>query len=241
MESYSKTHDLVLWTGSPLLSSPAPTYSTEDGCWTAHIGRPDGSVRTIQPKHIVLATGTLGPANMPSVPGAESFTGTTLHASQFHSGAAYKDKRVVVVGGANTAADVCEDLYCAGAASVTMVQRSETCVCLAGELKFFYDAIFPAGVAPELADFRLAGVPTRTRERLILGLREERARQGLNPDVVPGDEDKLEGLKKAGFLLNHGPGNKGIIWRIFERFGGMSLFCRLSMLRKNAEDVVRDI
>ena len=56
-----------------------------------------------------------------------AFKGVTLHSGAYKSATAWKGKHGVVVGSANTAHDVADDMLAAGMASVTMVQRSPTC------------------------------------------------------------------------------------------------------------------
>jgi cation diffusion facilitator CzcD-associated flavoprotein CzcO len=219
-EAYAKLHDLVIWTSAPLLSDPQPVYSVEDGRWTVYIGRADGSVRTLRCAHIVLATGTLGPPNVPAVAGADTFCGRTLHARGFHSGAEFAGQRVLVVGAGNTAADVCADLVAGGAARVTMLQRSASCLILPRAMAGAWAAMFPPGVDIALCDFRIAGVPYRVRERLILAEREARRARGEDPDVEPGDAERMRKVKEKGFLVDQGPGGRGLLFALLEKFGG---------------------
>jgi hypothetical protein len=222
MEGYAKAHDLVVWTSAPLLGSPAPVYDDAKGEWTIHVGQPGGGSRMVKCKHVVLTTGTLGPPKQPTVPGADAFCGSILHASRFDSGAAYKGQRVLVVGGANTAADVCEDLVASGAQSVTMLQRSPTCVVLPRALQLHFLQTFPPGTDVELCDFRIASVPFAVRERLILEEREKRKERGEDPDVETEDLERMKGMKEKGFLVDHGPGGRGLLFVILEKFGGTS-------------------
>ena len=57
----------------------------------------------------------------------DRFEGDAFHSSEYKNGHAYKGKRAVVVGSNTSAHDIAEDLWEAGAASVTMVQRSQRC------------------------------------------------------------------------------------------------------------------
>jgi cation diffusion facilitator CzcD-associated flavoprotein CzcO len=221
-EAYAKMHDLLVWTSAPLLSDPQPVYSDADVRWTVRIGQPDGSVRTLRCAHIVLATGALGPPNIPAVPGEAAFRGRVLHASAFSSGAAFAGQRVLVVGAANTAADVCEDLAAGGAARVTMLQRSATCTVLPHALAAHFAQTFPPGADVALCDFRIAGVPFRVRERLVLAEREARIARGEDPDVEPEDLERMRKVQEKGFLVHHGREGRGLLFVILERFGGQS-------------------
>jgi cation diffusion facilitator CzcD-associated flavoprotein CzcO len=213
-----------------MLSDPQPTYCDVDKLWTVHVGQPNGGVRIVRCRHIVLATGVFGPPVIPVVPGAESFGGELLHASKFYSGAKYAGKRVLVVGGGNTAADVCQDLRNAGAAQVTMLQRSSSCVLLANTLAAGYAAAFPAGMDVGLMDFQTYAVPWRVRERLLLKEREERIARGEDPDVHPDDVEQMRQLKETGFQVNYGRDGLGLPAVVVDRLGGMrSSFCMIEL------------
>lgn len=80
-------------------------------------GGPDGSrllVRargtdgpaTWRARAVVSATGTWGRPFVPRYPGAEEFAGRQLHSAAFRTPEPYAGKRVVVVGGGNTAAQL---------------------------------------------------------------------------------------------------------------------------------------
>ena len=86
---------------------------------------------TINPKHIVFATGASGKPFMPDIPGLSSFKGDRLvHSSDYHglgNAARGEGKKVVIIGSCNSAHDVAQDYYDHGY-SVTVVQRSSTFV-----------------------------------------------------------------------------------------------------------------
>ncbi|KAF8182132.1 FAD/NAD-P-binding domain-containing protein [Mycena galopus ATCC 62051] len=104
---------------------PTPKYDTDSKRWTVVINR-NGEHITMNPKHIVIAAGTLGKPLFPVMSEIERFKGTILHSALYQGGAPFSNKRIVVVGAGNSAADVCQDLVFHGASSVTMVQRSAT-------------------------------------------------------------------------------------------------------------------
>ncbi|KAF7313083.1 hypothetical protein MKEN_00994100 [Mycena kentingensis (nom. inval.)] len=197
LEQYAVGQDLVVWTSSTLL--PTPTFDESTKRWTATVSRA-GNLVTLKPAHIVVAAGTLGSAYYPPMANPSVFGGTILHTANYHGAAAFSGKRVVVVGAGNSAADVCQDSVVAGAASVTMVQRSSTCVmsvetARAGQLNFW-----PEGVPTEVADLKVNALPTLLIEKPV-----------------------HEGLREAGLKLNMGPDGAGAYLLMFERFGGFWL------------------
>jgi thioredoxin reductase (NADPH) len=77
-----------------------------------------GASRSYRSRHVVIATGAYDVANLCNVPG-EDLAHVSHYYTQPH---AYFRRRVVVVGGKNSAAEAALDLYRAGA-SVTLVHR----------------------------------------------------------------------------------------------------------------------
>ena len=96
----------------------------------------DGEERSINCSHVVLAGGGGGQIpQMPHYPGQQTFEGTILHSGSYVDANEWKGKRGVVIGTANTAHDVAEDMLAAELTEVTMVQRSKTCVSSASAIQ----------------------------------------------------------------------------------------------------------
>ena len=70
----------------------------------------DTSDGVFSPRFVVMATGYNGVANLPSVPGWDSFRGTAIHASAYKNAATYRDKCTLVVGCGNSGAEIALDL-----------------------------------------------------------------------------------------------------------------------------------
>lgn len=81
---------------------------TDQGAWTSRV--------------VINATGSWHRPFVPTMPGAEKFTGSQLHTSGYRSRRPFTGQRVVVVGGGNSGAQIAADLLPA-AASVTWVTR----------------------------------------------------------------------------------------------------------------------
>ncbi|EJC98971.1 uncharacterized protein FOMMEDRAFT_161183 [Fomitiporia mediterranea MF3/22] len=150
-------------------------------------------------------------SHTPSLPGSSSFSGTILHASAFPGGEPFKGQRVVVVGAGNTSADVCQDLVFRGAQSVTMVQRSSSLV--------VSDKYFGAMLAPVFPEDRPVYYSDLVYASLSNGAFFELGKrsQSLADEF---DKEMHEGLIKAGFKLDSGPDNAGILAKAFDRLGG---------------------
>ncbi|KAG9223588.1 hypothetical protein CCMSSC00406_0009219 [Pleurotus cornucopiae] len=141
----------------------------------------------------------------------DDFKGTILHTVDFRGGEPFKDKKVIVVGAGNSAADICQDLVHHGAASVTMVQRSSTCVMTAESIHAVVDAKWPNGVPTDISDFKSESLPFGLLRKL-LSCNEQKTR----------DDHKAmhEGLTKAGLTLNMGIDGAGFFSLLHERLGG---------------------
>lgn len=73
--------------------------------------------------NLVIATGYTHRPHKPTFPGMNQFRGETLHSSEYRNGAAYEDKKVLVVGFGNSAGEIAIDL-CEHGAQTAMSVRS---------------------------------------------------------------------------------------------------------------------
>jgi cation diffusion facilitator CzcD-associated flavoprotein CzcO len=219
LEMYSETQDLVVWTSTTVTNESAPVYDAAAGRWTLSVVR-NGELITLRPAHIVLATGTLGAPNVPSIPHQDLFSGKVMHASAYKNGAPFAGQRVLVVGSANTAADVCGDLVGAKA-TVTLLQRSPTSVVLPDALHAFFELASPVGLAPGVGDFKWLAVPHKLREKLALEMGAAMLAAGLDPDCASEEDARRKaGMVARGFRFGTGPDGRGIFGQFNESFAG---------------------
>lgn len=208
LEQYAEANDLVVWTSSSL--EPGSSYDYASKRWNITVNR-EGTPFHLRPTHLVIATGFLGEPNVPDIPGRHKFAGKVFHSDKYQGGLPFKDKQVVVVGACNSAADICQDLVFRGAASVTMIQRSSTCVVSQTTVNRRLAFSFPEDVPVEISDFKFASMPFSLRRELL----KESQRW-----VEEEDQEMLDGLRKAGFQVNHGPDGSGQYVLFYERGGG---------------------
>jgi thioredoxin reductase len=214
-EAYVNLLELNVWTSTTLKSTSWDESSQQ---WTVIVERqrPDGSIeeRKLHPKHIIQATGHSGKKNMPDIKGMDDFKGTRLCHSSEHPGAdpASKGKKAVVVGCCNSGHDIAQDFYEKGY-DITIVQRSTTCVissqaiCEIG-LKGLYDEDAPP---VDDADLFLWSIPSelfKVQQIKVTKMQHEH------------DKKLLDGLRAAGFQLDSGPMNAGLLMKYFQRGGG---------------------
>ncbi|ORY16917.1 dimethylaniline monooxygenase (N-oxide forming) [Clohesyomyces aquaticus] len=214
-ESYVKLLELNVWTKTTLTFS---SWDEGKKQWTVSLStqKPDGttSTRTLHPKHIIQATGHSGKKNFPTIPGMESFAGDRLcHSSEFPgANPSSKGKRAVVVGCCNSGHDISQDFYEKGY-DITMVQRSTTCVVSSESitdigLKGLYDE---DGPPVEDADVWLWSIPGELFKAQQAKLTKVQAEH---------DRATLDGLAKAGFALDKGPSDAGLMIKYYQRGGG---------------------
>jgi cation diffusion facilitator CzcD-associated flavoprotein CzcO len=70
---------------------------------------------THQSRHVVLASGYNRVPTLPTWPGQDRFRGECFHSSQYHNGAPFAGKRVLVVGFGNSGGEIAIDLHESGA------------------------------------------------------------------------------------------------------------------------------
>jgi cation diffusion facilitator CzcD-associated flavoprotein CzcO len=171
----------------------------------------DGTKVLVRPKHVVVATGVHGFPHIPVIPHLENFRGEVLHTSQFPGGQRFAGLRVVVIGAGNSSADICQDLTFRGAASVTMVQRSKTCVVSTRETTKSFAQAYPKDRPVEISDFKRAAMP--------LGMVRVMSRATAD-QAQAADKEMLEGLRKAGFQNYYGEDSSGPGILYYSRGGG---------------------
>jgi len=74
-------------------------------------------------KTVISTTGTWSHAQTPSIPGQQTYRGSQCHSAQYEGPEAFSNKRVLVVGGGNSGAQIVAEL--ADMTSVTWVTRNE--------------------------------------------------------------------------------------------------------------------
>ena len=185
-------------------------YDAVAGRWTVQLARDNGTVTQIHPRHIVQATGVFGIPQRPTIPGAAQFDGLVVHASDYEGGIAHPGTRVLVVGTGSSGHDVAQDL-CKHGASVTMLQRSSTCVVSVEPGAARAYSIFAEDGPPvEDADFVTNSLPFP----LLTEFHKD-----LTKRIADMDRELLQGLRDAGFALDFGEDASGFLMK-YHRYGG---------------------
>lgn len=205
-EHYVDSLDLNFWTGTELAGG---SWDAKARRWTVTLKRSDGTMRTMKPRHIVVATGVSGKPIWPHIPGLDAFKGELLHSGSYTNGAAWKGRNVLVIGTGNSGHDVAQDL-CASGAHVTMVQRSPTYVVSIREAQKVY-SIYTEGLPFEDCDLLACSWPYPVLRR---------AYQLSTAEMREVDKKLHDGLRKRGFQLTFGEDDTGFQMMYLRRGGG---------------------
>ena len=206
-EAYVESMELNYWTAAEFEGAH---YDEKTGRWSAILGRADGAKREMHPRHIVMATGVSGIPSLPDIPTLRNFAGTVLHSSQYHSGAPWRCKNVLVVGTGNSGHDIAQDLHANGA-RVTLVQRSPTMVVNVEPSAQLPYALYDEGPSLEDCDLITMSVPLSLAKQSHIALTE----QAKNLD-----KELLDGLERQGFKLDFGEDGTGWQFKYLTRGGG---------------------
>ncbi|KAI6867852.1 putative flavin-containing monooxygenase YUCCA3 [Hortaea werneckii] len=124
MSWYASALELNAWTKSTVIQAD----QDEQGSWTVQINKGGSQTRTVNPKHIVMATSLCGSPYVPNIPGMDQYrAGEIRHSSNHDSARDFVGKKVCVVGTSSSGFDTAYDCSRRGI-DVTLLQRSPTYV-----------------------------------------------------------------------------------------------------------------
>lgn len=208
LELYAKALSIATWTSTILEDSQ---YDENEKRWTLTLRRGDGSLSTVRPRNVVLATGVFGGARKIDLPGADNFAGKLLYAAEFSGGFDVTGKPALVVGSGASAHDVAQELHAAGA-DVTMLQRGSTCIIsLDPGTALAYSAYHEHGPPAETVDLISDSLP----HPVLVDLHKEMTKR-----VIELDKELIAGLNRAGFATNNGEEDSGFLTNFHRRGGG---------------------
>ncbi|MCC8946032.1 putative flavoprotein involved in K+ transport [Bradyrhizobium sp. USDA 4532] len=205
-ESYVDAMELNFWTGTEFVGG---SYDDADGRWTVELRRADGTTRTMQPRHVVMATGVSGIPNLPDIPGLKDFGGKVMHSSRYEDGENWTGKRALVIGTGNSGHDIAQDLHSSGA-EVTLVQRSSTLITNIEPSAQLAYAAYNEGTLED-NDLIATSMP------LVLAKRSHVLMTEQSKEL---DKPLLDGLTRKGFKLDFGDGGTGWQFKYLTRGGG---------------------
>ncbi len=212
LEMYTKVMELNYWTRSTCQSARFDEATKE---WSVTVDR-DGETVVLKPKQLIFATGMSAKANMPNLPGMDSFKGDQHHSSKHPGPDAYRGKKAVVIGSNNSAHDICAALW-ENDVDVTMVQRSSTHVVRSEPLMEFglgdlySERAVASGMTTNKADMTFASLPYAILHEFQIPVYQK---------IKEADAEFYASLEKAGFQLDWGADDSGLFMKYLRRGSG---------------------
>jgi putative flavoprotein involved in K+ transport len=212
LEMYTKVMELNYWAST---TAKKARFDEAKGEWEVTVDRAGQEV-VLRPQQLVFALGVSGYANVPKIPGAESFLGEQHHSSQHPGPEGYLGKKVVVLGSNNSAHDICAAMVEQGV-DVTMIQRTSTHIAPSESLMelalggLYSEQAVKNGIDHHTADLVFASVPYKIMHSFHIPVYEEMKKR---------DADLYTRLEKAGFMLDFGDDGSGLFMKYLRRGSG---------------------
>jgi cation diffusion facilitator CzcD-associated flavoprotein CzcO len=210
LESYASIMELTVWTGTEFLGGE---YNDEAERWSVRLRRADGTIRTLRPKYLVIATGLSDLPNIPQIKGIGAYEGQACHSSQFKCLDDYTGKSAVVFGAGTSGIDVAHDL-CKRGAKVTVVQRGPMTVVNLDPTALVQFSLFSCGIPTEICDLMANADPYP----VLLKTHKE-----LTNSIRLQDKQLIDDLERAGFRTHYGMDDTGNVIQYFRSGGGYYL------------------
>ena len=212
LEMYTKVMELNFWGSTRCTRAQYDDLKQE---WTVDVFR-DGEKLTLHPKQLILATGMSGIPSTPDIPGMDTFEGEQHHSSKHPGGEAFKGKKCVVLGGNNSAHDICCALW-ENDADVTMIQRSSTHIIKSDSLMelvlggLYSEEAVESGMTTYKADLTFASLPFQIMPQFHIPAYQA---------VAERDAEFYQRLTDVGFLLDFGEDGSGLFMKYLRRGSG---------------------
>ena len=206
-EYYVESMELNVWTNTRFIGAE---YKEDKKYWNVKLKLPDGIIKVMKPKHIVMAVGVSSVPNRTKITGINDYKGKVIHSVDYDSGKDYNGKNVLVYGTGTSAHDVAQDLYVHGA-NVKIVQRSPSMVVNVEPSAQLPYQLYSEG--PNIDDCDLITISTPLQ---VL----KKTHQLLTEKTKRIDKPLLDKLTSVGFNLEYGEENSGWQFKYLTRGGG---------------------
>ncbi|KAF4589047.1 putative flavin-containing monooxygenase [Ophiocordyceps camponoti-floridani] len=214
-EAYANILELNIWMKSTIESCK---WDERKKRWSVTVSRIKNNglreTKILHPRHIIQATGHSGEKHEPQIKGSESFRGDRFcHSSEFPGARqGTSGKKAVIIGCCNSAHDIAQDYFEHGF-HVTLIQRSSTTVVSTSAFTNVLLAGFYSENGPPVED---ADVMLHSFPYVVL----KTVQQQLTKLQIQRDHETLAGLEEAGFKVDFGSEDSGLLPKFYERGGG---------------------
>ena len=205
-EAYAEAMEINYWTSTEFLGG---AYDAAAKRWTVEVRR-EGKVRTLHPRHVVMATGASGMPNVPRIAELEGFAGKVIHSHEYQEAEAWRGRKCVVIGTGSSGHDIAQDLHSAGA-EVTIVQRSPTLIIQCDPSAQLVYSLYSEGPPLEDCDLITVSVPLPVSKK---------THQLATAHAKRLDKPLLDRLEAKGFRLTDGEDGTGWQWMYLTKGGG---------------------
>ena len=206
-EFYADAMELNVWTGTEFTGGE---YDADSRRWSVRLTQSGGTVRELEARHIVMATGLSGSPHVPEIPTLESFAGCVLHSHDYDDAGSWGGKSAIVVGTGNSGHDIAQDL-CSNGASVTLVQRNPTMIVSVEPSAQLPYALYDEGSSLEDCDLVVTSMPFAVARK---------AHKQMTAKAKELDTELLGRLTDRGFKLDFGEDGTGWQFKYLTRGGG---------------------
>ncbi|KAL6793224.1 hypothetical protein J3E68DRAFT_438073 [Trichoderma sp. SZMC 28012] len=186
---WADKYGINIWLSTMLVSG---SWDKDQHLYTLTIKK-NGIISKITAKHVVFATGA--GSQVPLIPewsDKDKFNGIIMHSQNYKSAEGWRGKRGIVVGTANTAHDVADDMFEEGM-EVTMIQRSRTFVLPVEYIASRYHVLYNENIPTEMSDRTMFSNPVSISR--LLSAKSFHAMARAEPE-------RWEALENAGFKVD---------------------------------------
>lgn len=206
MQKYVDMHNIQIWLSS---SVDQARWDEDTKSWDVTVSR-QGQLQRLKAKHLVMAIG--GGLDVPRYPeeyaNRNEYQGTVLHSVDWRNADTFAGKKGIIIGSANSAFDIAQNMVDSNMSEITMVQRSTTHVISTIVFYPLIDPLYNPQTDVGLSD-RLMLTPPYAVGRLVT-MAGAIALQAQDPH-------HYDYLREAGFNLHQSP---DLLANVVERFGG---------------------
>lgn len=191
-EAWISRYKINVWSGAEMISA---SWDEETKWWTLRIQcAKAGGPKEIWCRYLIFAAGVgCHTPKMPSLENRNAFKGVVMHSNDYRDASAWSGKRGVIIGSANTAHDVAEDMLAADMASVCMVQRSPTLIVNTRHYSAITEKVYNENLDTAVADRKISTSPSAVSRLMMIGGLEKMQRD---------DPDYFDDCEKAGFMVD---------------------------------------